>query len=128
MISRTWWAPLLLAPLMTARLRAQNICTGIVAPGLVVEVRDAATGQGVAGQVSVTARDSGYVDSLRAPNFSAPRDPSFPFQGAYERAGTYEVSIQSPGYVAWRRDGVRIRKNKCHVITVHLVARLTRSK
>src|SRR5690348_14952296 len=101
---------------MTTGLRAQQLCTAVVVPGLVVEVRDAATGQGIAGQVVVTARDRGYVDSLRAPELNAPRDPVYPFQGAYERAGVYEVSVASPGYTAWRRQGVRVRKqDECHV-------------
>ena len=119
----------LLAPFVAGRLHAQQLCTGVVMPGLIVAVRDAATGQGVPGQVVVVARDGAYIDSLRAPELNAPRDPSFPFRGADERPGTYEVSVESPGYVPWRREGVRVHmEDECHVKTVNLVARIKRSK
>jgi len=126
---RTWWSGALLASLVTARLPAQALCTAVVVPGLSVAVRDAATGQGITGHVTVTARDGAYIDSLRAPDLNAPRDPSLPFVGAYERAGSYVLLVRSPGYVPWRKRGVRVRKqDECHVVTVQVVARLTRVK
>ncbi|MEO5580406.1 MAG: PEGA domain-containing protein [Gemmatimonadaceae bacterium] len=43
---------------------------------------------------------------------------------AYERAGTYTVTVTKPGYREWRRTGVQVGRDECHVITVPLTARL----
>lgn len=36
---------------------------------------------------------------------------------AAERPGRYDVSVTAPGYAAWRRTGIRVRRDGCHVNT-----------
>ena len=43
---------------------------------------------------------------------------------AGERAGTYTISIEAEGYLEWRREGVRVTADRCHVRTVEIIAEL----
>ncbi|MBT5045162.1 MAG: carboxypeptidase regulatory-like domain-containing protein, partial [Gemmatimonadales bacterium] len=40
--------------------------------------------------------------------------------GAWERAGTYEVSIAREGYHTWMQSGLVVNEDDCHVIPVNL--------
>jgi hypothetical protein len=45
--------------------------------------------------------------------------------GAFERAGTYVVTVNATGYEEWTRSGIRVRRGECHVVPADLEARLT---
>ena len=45
---------------------------------------------------------------------------------AYERAGTYTVTVHATGYRDWIKPGVTVTKDVCHVIGVLLTARLVK--
>jgi hypothetical protein len=47
-----------------------------------------------------------------------------PYGLAYERAGTYTVTVEQQGYRPWSRSGVRVTKDECHVRGVSITARL----
>ncbi|MHB8839970.1 MAG: hypothetical protein ACYC7F_13585, partial [Gemmatimonadaceae bacterium] len=93
---------------------------------IVVEIRDAATGQPLAASAHGAVQDHEYVDSLVPAGF---RDTSyvsmFSRQAAYERPGTYSVRVQLAGYRNFDTTGIRVLKAPCHVKTVHLDARLS---
>lgn len=45
--------------------------------------------------------------------------------GAWERPGTYTVTIDKPGFETWVRDDVRVQAGECHVVPVRLEAGLS---
>ena len=75
--------------------------------------------------VTIRATDGAYADSVVMPLF-----PAAPYNGpvplAYERRGTYTVSVSANGYATWTRSGVLVTGDQCHVATVPLTARLAR--
>jgi hypothetical protein len=42
----------------------------------------------------------------------------------YERAGTYDVRVEYPGYGLWTRSNVVVEPGRCHVRLTALTARL----
>ena len=93
-------------------------CDDVGHPFLVIEVRDAVTGRPAAEGATGRVTDGEYTAALQvtSPAHMQPDD--------WERAGTYDVLIQAPGYREWRRDDVRVRDGGCHVRTVELKAEL----
>jgi hypothetical protein len=45
--------------------------------------------------------------------------------GAWERAGTYTVTVDKPGFESWVRDDVEVEAGECHVVPVRLEAVLS---
>lgn len=101
-------------------------CTTSVERALDIRVEDAATGRPIADRAVGRARDGAFVDSLRVTGWSgAGADQvATTLGGVYERPGLYDVEILRPGYARWDTTGVRVRKGRCHVVTVRFVARL----
>lgn len=103
------------------------LCTQIVQPAVIVEIRDLRTGAPIAGSASGVVRDGAYVDSLRPYGYiTGPLDAQslYSRQAAPERAGVYEISIQRAGYRAWDTTGVRVTREECHVNTATIRANL----
>ncbi len=99
------------------------ICTAEYRSGLQVEVRDAETGAPAGTGATVRARAPGFTEELHAVQTEVGAEVLL-FHGVGERAGTYEVSVERPGYESWRRAGVTISRDACHVIPIRLEARL----
>ena len=101
-------------------------CTDVLVYGLNVTVVDSLT-NAPPSSATLIAQSGTYVDSV---------GPQTPFivgqQGqqqllvsaAGERPGTYDLTVRSPGYLAWTRAGVQVTANDCHVDPVALTARL----
>ncbi len=98
------------------------VCTLEARPGIIIEARDAVTGEGVAGAVGILT-DGDYLETMFIPEED---DVSPRLVGAYERAGTYDVIVAKEGYTTWRMRSVKVERDECHVMTVHLEARLER--
>lgn len=112
-------AALLGLALLTGACKSPLVaCNLNLAYGLTIVVTDSATGAALGGsETMVEVRDGSFVDTL--PAFG----PS-EYSGAGERPGTYSVKVQRAGYRLWQRDGVRVRKDECHVINVRVDVRL----
>ncbi len=108
---------------------APHECPAIVRPALVVWVRDSATGVSVVGPVTVVARAGAFADTADLFN-PYDRDPATmdfnPFQLAFERAGTYDVSVQAAGYRPWTASAVTVTRGDCNVKTITLTGMLQR--
>ena len=100
-----------------------GVCTANVAPGVNVLVQDSASGARVASGAQLIARDGAYADSSSYPA-NHPELDSSPLQGAFERGGTYSVTVRRAGYRDWTRNNVSVTKGACHVNTVTLTALL----
>ena len=103
-----------------------RICTTEARAGIQVEVRDAASGMPAADSVTAYAQDGLFVDTLRTFPVVPPQG-ALTLTGVYERPGVYAVVIMKPGYRDWIHANVVVNKDECHVITVHLDARLERT-
>ncbi len=102
------------------------ICAAYAAAALNVEIRDSLTGAVPAlTGLSVVARAGAYADSVKlAPFPPAYYGGSVPL--AYERQGTFTVTVRADGYSPWSRSGIVVTADECHVIPVSLTARLVR--
>lgn len=101
-------------------------CTADLRPGIVVTIRDAATGEPVAGQAIGQVEDHRYVDSLRAYGYEGTPSVLASRAAAFERSGTYEVTVFAADYQPWILQDVEVLESpdSCHVVTVELEANL----
>lgn len=88
-----------------------DTCTEEAVAGLNVIVRDAATAEVLSDGVSITAQDGDYSEVLELVDGSAPAT----FTGAWERAGTYVLTVQKSGYATFISNGIAVTANQCHV-------------
>jgi hypothetical protein len=94
-------------------------CTTDARPGLIVEVRDSLSGQSVIDGSTLLIVSGTYQEQETIPAIGTA------FAVAYERPGTYEVTVRKVGYADWRTVA-SVREDDCHVRTVRLIARLRR--
>ena len=122
MRSQSSWIALLVGLTAAAgcNLLTEPACDLRALPAIVVTVRDSVTGTPLAGGARVIARDGAFADTVESGNGADAYHP------AHERAGTYEVTVEQPGYRLWSRSGVRVRRGECHVNSVRLTALLQR--
>jgi hypothetical protein len=99
-------------------LKIGTVCTTEARPGLFVTVLDSVTKSPITG-ASVTARSGTTSDVV--PDFESARSS---YYLAYEKAGTYSVTVEKAGYLTWSRTNVRVTSHECHVKTVALTALL----
>ena len=96
------------------------LCTDEIRPALIVEVRDSVSGEFVGPGARVTAVDGSFIETV------VTTSEATGYALAHERAGNYTITAEQEGYQLWRRDGVRVTRDECHVRTVYLTARLKR--
>lgn len=100
-------------------------CTTEARAGINVTVVDSLTGKAESFTgLWLRARDGSYVDSTTM---------AFPdamgqmrMAAAYERKGTYAVTVHADGYRDWSKLNVVVTADRCHVIPVQLTARLAK--
>lgn len=98
-----------------------KVCTTEAVPALVVEVRDAITGAPAAANAVGQAEDGDFKADLIGADRGA---DALSLYGPFERAGTYRITVEKPGYATWQEVGVEVSRDECHVRTVHLRADL----
>lgn len=86
------------------------LCPGGIVPPIVVEVRDADTGAPAAQGAGGTIRKGDYVAQLKSPT---PTEQLVLISAG--DAGTYDVLVQKPTYVDWRKNGVVVEGGQCGV-------------
>lgn len=91
-------------------------CTANAVPGIIATTVDLSTGDTVRTRGTLRLQDGAYSENaVAAPPL---------YYGAYERPGTYTVTLQVSGYRDWTATGVVITSDRCHVQTVKLSAKL----
>lgn len=98
-------------------------CTANIVDGIVVKVYDARTHVPIAGSAVGKLRDGSYTETLRPFSFDA-SGTAISLSGAAERAGTYTVRIEKPGYTPFERQNVVVTRGICHVDVTTLTADL----
>jgi hypothetical protein len=93
-------------------------CTTEARAGLNVQVRLAGSSTFETTGVSVTATDGSYVEPLEF------YQGSTIFSGAYERQGTYIITVSKPGYVTYTSLPITVTADECHVISQSLQVEL----
>jgi hypothetical protein len=103
-----------------------RVCTEEARPGLLVAISDSiAPAIRTFTNVSVVAREGAYRDSVFVALHPSPLTMTqIPL--AYERAGTYEVTVRANGYRPWVRGTIVVQRDQCHVVSVPITARLAR--
>lgn len=99
-------------------------CAGVGQAGLVVTVRDIATGKPTGTTPSLRVTEGAHVEFYAAPQNTA----TGTFRAANDRAGVYTVLVLADGYEAYARDAVTVgRERKCgDIIPVALDVQLRR--
>lgn len=120
----------LVVQLRRSDVRLTEVCTTEARAGIVVTVVDSVTGDPPA-TATFVARSGAWADSsLRATLPGVGTQASeLVWDTAWERPGTYDVTVRSPGYRDWIRTRVRVtaETDACHhVRTTRLTARLQR--
>lgn len=98
-------------------------CTTSVEPGIVLELYDAQTTAPITAGAEAELRDGAYIEVLAQSAEEGEASNEMP--GAWERPGTYDITVEHPDYAIWTREDVLIRAGQCHVITRTIRADLT---
>ena len=96
-------------------------CTAQSVPAVAVTVRDSLTNALAGRGARIVARDGAFADTARATTTY-----DGPYDLAPERSGTYTVTVEQQGYRVWSQQGVSVGRDKCHLRTATLTARLQR--
>ena len=88
-------------------------CTEEARAGINVTITDALSGNALTAGSTLTIREGDYVERSTEAFGNT-------MVGAWERAGTYEVSIAREGYHTWMQSGLVVNEDDCHVIPVNL--------
>ena len=96
-------------------------CTEEARPGIIVSVRNDATGAPAAEGAILTLTDGSFRQTVDETTIRG-----LVLFGAVERPGVYDVAVDKDGFEEWRREGVTVglTPDGCHVVTVELEARL----
>jgi hypothetical protein len=118
----------LIATLGACESDPQGACPGPLLAAIQLEIRDLETGLPAACGSTATVVDGAFTEtqtreSCDSPNSPVP-DPLLPLlmTFAFGRPGTYDITIEKPGYKVWRTEGVRVGSNVCGVSPVTLQA------
>lgn len=101
------------------------ICTMQFVYGLTVQVTDE-NGDPVVG-ATLTLTEAEYVEVVPGPPGSGVELEGGTYLGAGERAGTYTLTVESPGFEPVTIENIVIEADECHVISVTREVTLTRS-
>lgn len=101
--------PLVLAPILVAcnLLDPDTDCVLAPAPAVLATVEHARTGAAIEGALAV-ARDGAFADSARTNQAGRARL-------AFQRAGTFDVTVEKDGFVPERRSNVSVDVNECQL-------------
>ncbi|MDP3946602.1 MAG: carboxypeptidase-like regulatory domain-containing protein [Lutibacter sp.] len=90
-------------------------CTEEARAALNITVKNAVTNQVLGNGITVTAKDGNYTETLEFFDVNNPV-----FSGAWERAGTYIITVSGVGYIIFVSESITVTADECHVIPQQL--------
>jgi hypothetical protein len=96
------------------------VCTAEVRAGVSVTVTDGVSGQPLSGVTGELVGTDGYTETAGPSPGGQASSNTLAF--AYERAGTYSLTLRRDGYLDWRLSDITVTRDPCHVQTVSLQA------
>lgn len=90
-------------------------CTEEARAGLNITVKNAVSNQVLGTGIKVIAKDGNYTETLEFFNANNPV-----FSGAWERPGTYIVTVSGVGYATFVSESITVTSDECHVIPQQL--------
>ena len=90
-------------------------CTEEARAGLNITVKNAVTNQVLGNGITVTAKDGNYTETLEFFDVNNPI-----FSGAWEREGTYIITVSGSGYITFVSEAITVTSDECHVIPMQL--------
>lgn len=112
------FTPFLLA--MTCDDDDEVYCTQEAKAGLNITVKNAITNEFLITGVTVIAQDGLYTETLE----QFPNDEVAVFLGAWERIGTYVLTVSKEGYQTFTSEPIVVTEDICHVIPEQLTIEL----
>jgi hypothetical protein len=91
-------------------------CTLEAVAGLNITIKDAITLETLYLDVTILAQDDNYSETLEP--FTG--DDFAVFNGAWERSGTYIVTVSKDGYQTFTSEPIVVGQDFCHVIPVQM--------
>lgn len=99
------------------------VCTASLDAGIVIKVIDNASGNPASCGARAVITTNGYLETVENPVATSCLD-TMPLAGAYERPGTYSITVSKAGYSDFTADNIVVTSGVCHVNTVTMEARL----
>ncbi len=99
----------------TSNITDEIQCTLEARAGLNITVKYAVTNQILSNGITVIAKDGIYTETLEFFNVNNPV-----FSGAWERQGTYIVTVSGAGYLTYVSNAITLTSDECHVIPQQL--------
>lgn len=96
------------------------ICTMEARAGLNIIVKDVLTGEFLSEGVTVIAQEGDYSETLQLLTW----DNTAVFLGAWERKGTYDVTVTKDGYQTFTSAPITVTADICHVIPVEFTVEM----
>ena len=90
-------------------------CTEEARAGLNITVKNAVRNQILGTGITVIAKDGNYTETLEFFNANYPI-----FSGAWERQGTYIITVSGVGYATLISGAITVMADECHVIPMQL--------
>jgi len=112
-----WTTPIVTSIYLPAHAQTSDVtCTTEVVPGIQITVFDSQSSENISCLASATISEESYSENL-IPESCPTRNY---LEGAFERAGTYQVEVIAQGYVTSPSIEVIVDEDSCHVITQFL--------
>lgn len=102
-----------------------TICTTEARAAVTVHVVDSISGPTMMTGMSAQVRDGVYTDFSQT-FFTNPTSGIHTVGLAFERKGTYTVTVKADGYKDWVKTGVVVGADLCHVIGVAVTAQMAK--
>ncbi|HKQ96513.1 MAG TPA: hypothetical protein VJV75_01430 [Candidatus Polarisedimenticolia bacterium] len=99
------------------------LCPLWIAPGVMIEVHDASTGEPAACDTKGIAESTGEIQTLD-PATPCSMNPTALTLSGITHIGLWNLTIEKAGYKPWRLDGVQVMGGVCGLIPVQLRADL----
>lgn len=118
---RAGFSPVMAAAtsLLLAGCTDPGACTLNIEPAITVRALEAGTGLNVTDGAEGTVSDGTFSDSLQPDQVDASQHV-LRLRAADERAGTYDLFVERPGYQAVALSNIQVTRDDCHVKTVNV--------